>query len=326
MTKLITKEEVVINEVKRIIEESKKKVVSYVNTTLLFTYWNIGKLIVEYQGGEGRAKYGDKLIERLSIELTKEYGSGFTKSNLKRMKQFYSCFEKGATLSHQLSWSHYVLIITVKNPLARNYYINEAVSRQLSVRELDRLIKTNTYEREKSNQITYEDNKKNIDVSILKEPYILEFLNLSLKYKEKDLEQSIIDNMSKFLLELGKGYLFHSRQKKLKIDNKTYYVDLVFYNSILRCYVLIDLKLDKLQHNALSQMDLYCNYFDENIKSNEENKTIGLILVKENNEIVIKYSSVIRNQSIYISKYLDYLPSKEEILKIIKKENNKYKE
>ena len=320
MTKLINSEEVVINEVISIIEESKKKVVSYVNTTLLFMYWNIGKLIVEYQGNNERAKYGDKLIERLSIELTKEYGSGFNKTNLKVMRQFYECFPIGQTLSDQLSWSHYQLIIRVENPLARDYYINEVIARQLSVRELERLIKTNTYEREKSNQIIYEDTKKNIDVSILKEPYILDFLGLKLNYKEKDLEQSIIDNMSKFLLELGKGYAYVARQKKLKIDNKTYYVDLVFYNSILRCYVLIDLKLYKLQHNALSQMDLYCNYFDENIKSKEENKTIGLILVKENNEIVIKYSSVIRNQSIYISKYLDYLPSKEEILKIIKKE------
>ena len=326
MTKLITKEEVVINEVISIIEESKRKVVSYVNTTLLFTYWNIGKLIVEYQGGLERAKYGDKLIERLSIELTEEYGGAFNKSNLWRMVQLYECFPIIASLKRELSWTHYKYIITVKNPLARDYYINEAITRQLSVRELDRLIKTNTYEREKSNQITYQDTKKNIDVSILKEPYILDFLGLKLNYKEKDLEQSIIDNMSKFLLELGKGYLFYSRQKKLKIDNKTYYVDLVFYNSILRCYVLIDLKLDKLQHNALSQMDLYCNYFDENIKSKDENNTIGLILVKENNEIVIKYSSVIRNQSVYISKYLDYLPSKEEILKIIEKENSKYEE
>ena len=320
MIKLINSEEAVINEVKSIIEVSKKKVVSYVNTTLLFMYWNIGKLIVEYQGGKERAKYGDRLIERLSIELTKEYGSGFKKTNLKAMRKFYECFPIGQTLSDQLNWSHYQLIMRIENPVARDYYINEAVYRQLSVRELERLIKTNTYEREKSNQITYEDDKKNIDVSILKEPYILDFLGLKLNYKEKDLEQSIIDNMSKFLLELGKGYLFHSRQKKLKIDNKTYYVDLVFYNSILRCYVLIDLKINELKHNALSQMDLYCNYFDENIKSKEENKTIGLILVKENNEIVIKYSSVIRNQSIYISKYLDYLPSKEEILMIIKKE------
>ena len=319
MTKLITKEEVVINEIKSIIEESKKKVVSYVNTTLLFTYWNIGKLIVEYQGGEERAKYGDKLIERLSIELAEEYGSGFTKSNLKRMRQFYLCFEKGASLRHQLSWTHYKYIITVKNTLARDYYINEVITRQLSVRELERLIKTNTYEREKSNQITYEDNKKNIDVSIIKEPYILDFLGLKLNYKEKDLEQSIIDNMSKFLLELGKGYAYVARQKKLKIDNKTYYVDLVFYNSILRCYVLIDLKINELKYNALSQMDLYCNYFDENIKSKDENKTIGLILVKENNEIVIKYSSLLKDKSIYVSIYKDYLPSKEEILKIIKK-------
>ena len=321
MAKLINSEEVVINEVKRIIEESKKKVVSYVNTTLLFTYWNIGKLIVEYQGGEERAKYGDKLIERLSIELTKDYGSGFNKRNLWLMKQFYTYYSKVNSVSSQLSWTHYKRIITVKDPLARDYYINEVITRQLSVRELDRLIKTNTYEREKSNQINYEDTKKNIDVSILKEPYILDFLGLKLNYKEKDLEQSIIDNMSKFLLELGKGYSYVARQKALKIDNKTYYVDLVFYNSILRCYVLIDLKINELKHNALSQMDLYCNYFDENIKSMYENNTIGLILVKENNEIVIKYSSVIRNQSIYISKYLDYLPSKEEILKIIKKGN-----
>ena len=147
MTKLINSEEVVINEVKRIIEESKKKVASYVNTTLLFMYWNIGKRIVEYQGNNERAKYGDKLIERLSNELTKDYGSGFAKSNLKRMCQFYLCFEKGASLRHQLSWTHYKYIITVKNPLARDYYINEAVFRQLSVRELERLIKTNTYER-----------------------------------------------------------------------------------------------------------------------------------------------------------------------------------
>ena len=321
MTKLINKEEAVINEVKRIIEESKRKVVSYVNTTLLFTYWNIGKLIVEYQGGKERAKYGDRLIERLSIELTKEYGGGFSKRNLEMMRKFFEYFPIAQSVLAQLSWTHYQLVLRVENPLARDYYINEVITRQLSVRELERLIKTNTYEREKSNQITYEDDKKNIDVSILKEPYILDFLNLSLNYKEKDLEQSIIDNMSKFLLELGKGYLFHSRQKKLKIDNKTYYVDLVFYNSILRCYVLIDLKLDKLQHNALSQMDLYCNYFDENIKSKEENKTIGLILVKENNEIVIKYSSLLKDKSIYVSIYKDYLPSKEEILMIIKKEN-----
>ena len=147
MTKLITKEEVVINEVKRIIEESKRKVVSYVNTTLLFTYWNIGKLIVEYQGGLERAKYGDKLIERLSIELTEEYGSGFSKRNLEMMRKFYGYFPIAQSVLAQLSWTHYQLIIRVENPLARDYYINEVMSRQLSVRELERLIKTNTYER-----------------------------------------------------------------------------------------------------------------------------------------------------------------------------------
>ena len=153
MNKLINNEEIIIKEVKSLIEESKHKIVSYVNTTLLFTYWNIGKKIIEYQDGKEKAKYGDKFIERLSKELTNEYGKGFTISNLKRMRQFYLCFEKGATVRHQLSWSHYKYIIPIKNPTARTYYINEAINRQLSVRELERLIKTNTYEREKSNQI-----------------------------------------------------------------------------------------------------------------------------------------------------------------------------
>ena len=220
-------------------------------------YWNIGKRIVEYQGGLERAKYGDKLIERLSIELTKDYGNSFSKRNLRRMRQFFQLYPIWPSVMAELSWTHYSMIIMLENPLVRDYYINEVITRQLSVRELERLIKTNTYEREKSNQITYEDTKKNIDVSILKEPYILDFLGLKLNYKEKDLEQSIIDNMSKFLLELGKGYAYVARQKKLKIDNKTYYVDLVFYNSILRCYVLIDLKINELKHNALSQMVLF---------------------------------------------------------------------
>ena len=195
MTKLITKEEAVINEVKSIIEESKKKVVSYVNTTLLFMYWNIGKLIVEYQGGEGRAKYGDKLIERLSIELTKEYGEGFDKTNLRRMRCFYECFPIRDSVRLELHWTHYRYIMRVDSLKGRDYYINEVVTRQLNVRELERLIKTNTYEREKSNQITYEDDKKNVDVSILKEPYILDFLGLKLNYKEKVLVWIHIINM-----------------------------------------------------------------------------------------------------------------------------------
>ena len=161
MTKLINSEEIVINEVKSIIEESKHKIVSYVNTTLLFTYWNIGKKIIEFQGNKERAKYGEKLIERLSIELTKEYGKGFDKSNLWLMTQFYCCFPILDTVCRELNWSHYRYIMRIKNENARNYYINEVKSRQLSVRELERLIKTNTYEREKSNQITYDNEIKN---------------------------------------------------------------------------------------------------------------------------------------------------------------------
>ena len=191
------------------------------------------------------------------------------------MKLFYLIFPIWETVSPKLGWSHYILIIPLNDIKKRTYYINEVINRQLSVRELERLIKTNTYEREKSNQIEYKNNhNKNLDISILKNPYILDFLDLKYNYKEKDLETSIIDNISKFLLELGKGYSYVGKQKQLKIDNKTYYVDLVFYNSILKCYVLIDLKINKLSKNDVSQMDLYCNYFDNNIKSEEERNTI----------------------------------------------------
>ena len=325
MNKLINNEEVIIKEVKSLIEESKYKIVSYVNTTLLFTYWNIGKKIIEYQGGKEKAKYGDKFIERLSKELTNEYGKGFDVRKLNRMKLFYLVFPIWETVSPKLGWSHYILIIPLNDSKKRTYYITEAINRQLSVRELERLIKTNTYEREKTNQIEYKNNhNKNLDISILKNPYILDFLDLKYNYKEKDLENSIIDNISKFLLELGKGYLFHSRQKQLKIDNKTYYVDLVFYNSILKCYVLIDLKINKLSKTDISQMDLYCNYFDNNIRTEEERNTIGLILVKENDKVIIQYSSILKDKSIYVSIYKDVLPSNDELIKIINQDKMIY--
>ena len=325
MNKLINNEEVIIKEVKSLIEESKHKIVSYVNTTLLFTYWNIGKKIIEYQGGKEKAKYGDKFIERLSKELTNEYGKGFDVRKLNRMKLFYLVFPIWETVSPKLGWSHYILIIPLNDSKKRTYYITEAINRQLSVRELERLIKTNTYEREKTNQIEYKNNhNKNLDISILKNPYILDFLDLKYNYKEKDLENSIIDNISKFLLELGKGYLFHSRQKQLKIDNKTYYVDLVFYNSILKCYVLIDLKINKLSKTDISQMDLYCNYFDNNIRTEEERNTIGLILVKENDKVIIQYSSILKDKNIYVSLYKDVLPSNDELIKIINQDKMIY--
>ena len=325
MNKLINNEEVIIKEVKSLIEESKHKIVSYVNTTLLFTYWNIGKKIIEYQGGKEKAKYGDKFIERLSKELTNEYGSSYSVRNLRLMRQSYNAYPIWHTVCAELSWSCYRYILPLNDSKKRTYYITEAINRQLSVRELERLIKTNTYEREKSNQIEYKNNhNKNLDISILKNPYILDFLDLKYNYKEKDLENSIIDNISKFLLELGKGYLFHSRQKQLKIDNKTYYVDLVFYNSILKCYVLIDLKINKLSKNDISQMDLYCNYFDNNIRTEEERNTIGLILVKENDKVIIQYSSILKDKNIYVSLYKDVLPSNDELIKIINQDKMMY--
>ena len=319
------------DDIKKIINESRNNVRNYVNTTMLFTYWNIGKKIVDFQGGEDKSKYGDRILIDLSKQLTYDFGKGYDTSNLRRMRQFYLLFPICASVRHELSWTHYKLIITIENPKIREFYMEEAIKGNWSVRQLERQISSCTYSRvlkhkqeveiiegidEQKQSVKYDPN------IVIKDPYMLEFLGLdnNTKYLEKDLEKALIDHLQKFLLELGRGFCFVERQKRISFDDEHYFIDLVFYNSILKCYVVIDLKTGKLGYEYLAQIDMYRNYYDMEIKAVDDNPTIGLVLVTEQRKSVAKYSSIYKDQNIFISKYMTCMPSEEELAKVVDEE------
>ncbi|MCH5180595.1 MAG: DUF1016 family protein [Erysipelotrichales bacterium] len=278
--------------IKKLIIESRKQVITYVNTTMLYTYWNIGKMIVEEQGGKTKAKYGNKLITELSKQMTFDFGKGFDERNLRHMRLFYLLFPIWYTVCTELSWSHYRALIKVEEKEIRDFYMEEAIKGNWSVRQLERQIATCAYSRTLANRNNVEK-IQNINESnaisnynpntVIKDPYMLEFLGLdnNVNYLEKDLEDALINHLQKFLLELGRGFCFVARQKRITFDNEHYFIDLVFYNSILKCYVVIDLKTEKLSHESLGQIDLYRNYYDQEIKTLDDNPTIGLLLVTE---------------------------------------------
>lgn len=308
--------EIVFKDIKALILNTRKKVYTQVNTEMLNLYWNIGKIIMNIQNGQKRASYGKETLKELSLKLVEEFGNGFSKRNLERMRMFYKLFPIATTLPSQLTWSHYVELIKIKDEEERNYYLNECISCNWSVRELQRQTKTFTYDRlitknYKTNKLVTESNE------FIKNPYILEFLNLENdKFSEKDLEKEILEHLKEFLLELGKGYMFVGNQKRITIEKNNYYPDLVFYNNIFKSYFIIDLKMGKLAHKDLGQMQMYVNYFDKEIKNEGENNTIGLLLCKDKNKTVIKYT-LNGNENIYASKYMLHLPSKEELIKIV---------
>ena len=317
--------------IKHLINESRKHVVTYVNTTMLFTYWSIGKMIVEEQGGDNKAKYGDKLIAELSKQMTYDFGKGFDERNLRYMRQFYLSFPNWNTVCSELSWSHYRTLMKIEEQHIRDFYMEEAIKSNWSVRQLERQIATCSYSRVIANKkevsqindvnentaiLKYEPN------TVIKDPYMLEFLGLdnNVTYLEKELEDALINHLQKFLLELGRGFCFVSRQKRITYDNEHYFVDLVFYNSILKCYVVIDLKTGKLSHEALGQIDLYRNYYDQEVKMLDDNPTIGLLLVTEQDTLVAKYSSIYKDQNIFVSKYMTCMPTEEELKRVINEE------
>lgn len=317
--------------IKKLMNESRKHVVTYVNTTMLFTYWNIGKMIVEEQGGSSKAKYGDKLITELSKQMTFDFGKGFDERNQRYMRQFYLSFPNWNTVCSELSWSHYRTLIKIEEPHIRNFYMEEAIKGNWSVRQLERQIATCTYSRvilnngvvENTNNV-YETNSliKYEPNTVIKDPYMLEFLGLdnNVNYLEKELEDALINHLQKFLLELGRGFCYVTRQKRITFDNEHYFIDLVFHNSILKCYVVIDLKTGKLSHEALGQIDLYRNYYDQEVKMSDDNPTIGLLLVTEQDNLVAKYSSIYKDQNIFVSKYMTYMPTEEELKRVINEE------
>ena len=319
MDEIIKQHNQLLTNIREILLSARHTAYKAVNFAMVTAYWNIGKLIVEdEQNGNARAKYGKAVLEELSTRLTEEFGKGFTITNLKNMRQFYLLFPKGHTLRGELTWSHYRLLIKVKDEQARLWYMNEAAEQAWSSRQLDRQISVLYYERllnsadkdsvrseaiEKLSALTPQD--------FIHDPYVLDFLNLKdyPALHESTIEQGLIDNLQSFLLELGKGFCFVARQKLMRYEDEDFYVDLVFYHSILKCHVLIDLKLGKLTHQDVGQMDSYIRMFDDLYKHTDDNPTLGLILCSEKNDAVVKYSVLAEHKQIFASKYILELPS-----------------
>jgi predicted nuclease of restriction endonuclease-like (RecB) superfamily len=321
---MIKKDDLYLN-VKNILQTARDTAYKQINFIMVEAYWNIGKqIVVEEQNGEDRAKYGSALIKELSKKLTLEFGKGFSQQSLRNMRQFYSFFPIHSTLWSELSWSHYKLIIRLKSKEARDYYAKESVSSNWSVRALERQIGTHYYERilsSRDKQIVEQEAKektKDLQLTpkdIIKDPYVLEFLDLKDNkfFRESELESALIEKIQDFLLELGKGFAFIARQKRIKTELSDFYIDLVFYNYILKCFVIIDLKRGKLTHQDVGQMDMYVRIYDDIEKDENDNPTIGIILCTEKDNTVVKYSVLNDNDNLFISKYQMYLPTEEEL-------------
>jgi len=308
---------------------ARKHVQTVVNAVMVEAYWNIGKQIIEAQGNSDRADYGSRLLVFLSEKLTAEFGKGFTESNLRRMRQFYLLFQNRATVCHELSWSHLRLLFKIEEPKVRDFYINECTQGHWSVRQLERQINSFYYERLLSSRdkdaVRNEIHtlEKPADVKdVIRDPYVLEFLGLeqSPSLYEKDLEKGLINHLQKFLLELGRGFSFEARQKHIALDDEHFYIDLVFYNYILRCFVLVDLKVGKLTHQHIGQMQMYVNYYTRELKNDGDNLPIGIILCADKSESVVRYTLPTDNNQIYASKYKLCLPTEDELKQALTRE------
>lgn len=331
MTEIIRHNFGLLSSIRELLVSSRNQLIRSVNTAMVQTYWQIGKLIVEdEQNGNTRAEYGKQVLANLSNELQQEFGKGFDTRNLRYMRSFYLTYPIWNTVCSELSWSHYRTLIRIENEQARNWYMQECAEQAWSVRSLERQISVLYYERLLSSQ--NQDAVKNEAVGkiaplqldskdYLRDPYILDFLNLPHQAAlEADVEQGLIDNLQKFLLELGKGFAFVARQQRIAMADQDFYIDLVFYNYILKCFVLIDLKLGKLNHQDVGQMDTYIRIYDQHKKSETDNPTIGLILCSEKSEAVAKYSVLADGKQLFAAKYLPYLPTEEELAKELQRE------
>ena len=314
------------DDIRAIIINTRNTIYKAVNTGILEANWKIGRRIVEEeQAGASRAEYGQRVINDLAEKLSVEFGRGFDARELRRYRQFYLLFPKWDALRPELTWTHYRTLIRVENERARFYYMNEAALQNWSTRALDSQIERLTYERilSSQNQLIVKEAEDAASrqaqltpADIIKDPYVLDFLGLpsGVNFYEKDLEKALIDNLQQFLLELGRGFSFVSRQYRFKTDNENYYVDLVFYNFILKCFVLIDLKVGKLTYQDIGQMDFYTRYFEENIRTETDNPTIGIVLCTERDNTIVKYSVMNDSNQLFASKYKLYLPTEEELI------------
>lgn len=321
----ISKRTQFVSDIKQILSEARTQAYSAVNIAMVQAYWLIGKRIVEEeQDGEEKAKYGEKILQTLAKELSSEFGKGFDERELRRIRQFYLTFPIRDTLRPELSWSHYRRLIRVTNEQARDYYLKESADQHWSYRTLDRNCNTLYYERllsskDKTPVITeMEEKTKDFQqdkLEFLKDPYVLEFLKFpkNKDYTESKIEQALLDNLQMFLLELGKGFSFVARQRLVRTETSDFYIDLVFYNYVLKCFVLIDLKTKKLTHQDVGQIDMYVRMFDDLQKTETDNPTIGILLCSETDQTIAKYSVLNESKQLFASKYLPYLPTEKEL-------------
>ena len=315
-------------DIKAILEKARSKARSAVNSAMVEAYWLIGQRIVqEEQKGQQKAEYGTRLMEGLSIALTADFGRGFSYANLYNFRQFYRVFSDREilyTLCRELSWSHLRLIIRAGSPQAIEHYCKEAREQNWTVRQLERHIKTQSFQRLLSSRVetSSDSTVKSAHLDFIKDPYVLEFLQLpeSGQLKESALEQAIIDELQKFLLELGKGFSFVARQMRISTETSHFFIDLVFYNYFLKCFVIIDLKTGKLTHQDIGQMDMYVRMFDDLKRGEDDNPTIGIILCDSKDETVVKYSVIQESQQLFASKYQRVLPTEKELIAEIERE------
>lgn len=320
----------IINDIKNLIASAKDKAIRSVDFERTLMYWHIGKRIFEEeQQGKDRAGYGEYLIKYISQQLQPEFGSGFSTRQINLYRQFYRSFPIVHTLSAQLSWSQYVLLFRIDNQDKTAFYIAETIKNNWTVRQLERQINSSLYERlllsnEKEAVLAVARNERlpSDAKEIIKDPIYLEFLGLKREasYYEKDLEQAIITHLQEFLLELGNGFAFVARQKRIHIEGDEFFVDLVFYNRLLQCFVVIEIKTDKLTHQHIGQLQMYVNYYDRVEKLPIENSTIGILLCASKNDAVVKFTLPQSNQNIFASQYKLYLPTEKQLLDEVTKE------
>ena len=336
-----------LDEIKQIVRSARQKAYSAINFAQVEANWLVGKRIVEEeQAGKERAEYGKYIIRIVAQELTQEFGGGFSVTNIKNFKKFYLLFKdlsigqtvsaqlgesKSQTLPDLLSWSHYERLIRVENEQARAWYLKEAAANNWAVRTLDRNISTLYYQRLLSSQIKESVENEMVDdakslqndkLDFIKNPAVLEFLNLpaNMAYTELELEKALIDNLQKFLLEMGKGYAFVERQQLIRTETADFFIDLVFYNYILKCFVIIELKTNKITHQDIGQIDMYVRMYDDLKKQDSDNPTIGILLCTETDHVIAKYSVLSQNQQLFATKYMPYLPTEEELAAEIERE------
>lgn len=321
-----------VREITKLVSVKKNEIVKEINKSIMYVYWNIGKIIVMNENKNNcRLEYGKEVLKKLSDELTKYLGKGYSVSNLKYMRQFYKTYKYFDYISEKLTWSHYCELMIISNKNKRLFYEKECINSNWSVRELKRQLSTSLFERilissgEKQKEKVLILAKKgqilNEPSDIIKQPYVFEFLGIkeNKPLLEKDLEYKLIKHIESFLLELGKGFMFVGSQQRITINNTDYYIDMVFYNKFLKSYILIDLKMDKLKAENLGQMNLYLNYYEKTVNTNNDGKPIGIILCAEKDKIMMEYALGGLSNNIFASTYTYYIPNKNEMLNEMEK-------